>query len=313
MNRRRFLVGTASALILGPSVWGAREKRPARRGLALGFGTYGMKSLKTEKALTVLSDIGFDAVELACFPGWDADTADLSKARRKSLRQQLADTGLELTAIMDRIGIDGDAKKRAQRIERIKLVAELAHDLVPDHSPLLQGVLGGSDSWEEMKPIYAEELTEWIELTDKLKLNIAIKPHRGSAMSRPSEAAELLTMLGKPPRLKMCYDYSHYDLRDMTLEGTIRVALPHTGHVAVKDVVPDGDKTRFVLPGEGGRIDYPKLLRMFYDGGYRGDIGCEVSSQVWREPGYDPVAAAKTSYKNMAATFVTSGVPRRGK
>lgn len=312
MKRRQFLIGTGSVLAFGPSVWAAEARRSGTQGLALGFGTYGMKSLKTERAVTLLSQIGFDAVELACFPGWDADTAALSKARRKSLRQQLSDTGLELTAVMDHIGIDGDAAKRAQRIERIKLAAQLAYGLAPDRPPLLQGVLGGSDSWDEMKLIYADELKEWSELTEELKLNIAIKPHRGSAMSRPSQAIELLTMLGKPPRIKMCYDFSHYDLRDMTLEGTIHTALPHTSHVAVKDVVPLGDKTTFVLPGEGGRIDYPKLLRLFYDGGYRGDISCEVSSAVWRQPGYDPVAAAKTCYKNMAAAFVKSGVPRRG-
>ena len=313
MQRRRFLVGTAAALLLGPSAWGATKKRATTQGLALGFGTYGMKSLTTEQSLTTLSEIGFDAVELACFPGWDADTASLSSARRKSLRQQLSNTGLELTALMDHIGIDADKTKRAARLERIKLAAQLAHDLAPDQPPLLQGVLGGSDSWKEMKPLYAEELGQWIAVAEKIKLNIAIKPHRGSAMSRPSEAVELLTMLGNPARIKMCYDYSHYDLRDMTLEGTIRTALPHTSHVAVKDVVPDSNKTRFMLPGEGGRIDYAKLLRLFYDGGYRDDISCEVSSQVWRAPGYDPVVAAKTSYKNMAAAFVKSAVPRRDK
>ena len=105
MQRRRFLISTASALVLGPSVWAAEKKAAKKRGLPLGFGTYGMKTLKTEKAFEVLADIGFDAVELACFPDWDADTAKLSKERRKSLRKLLGDTGLELTAIMDRIGI----------------------------------------------------------------------------------------------------------------------------------------------------------------------------------------------------------------
>ncbi len=314
MQRRQFLVSTASALVLGPSVWGAdaQSKPPPARGLLLGFGTYGMQALKTEKALAVLDRIGFDAVELACMSGWDADSVGLSQARRRSLRKLLGDTRLELTAITEGLRIDGDATRRAQRLERIKLAAQLAHDLMPDRPPLLQTVLGGGDAWEEMKPIFADELRDWIRWADALELTIAIKPHRGGAMSRPSQAVELITALGTPPRLKICYDYSHYDLRDMTLEGTIRTALAFTGHVAVKDVVKDGDGTRFVLPGEGGRIDYSTLLRLFYAGGYRGDISCEVSSQVWRQPGYEPVAAAKTCYKNMAAAFVKSGVPRKG-
>ena len=59
----------------------------------------------------------------------------------------------------------------------------------------------------------------------------------------------------------------------------------------------------FLLPGESGTFDYANLLRLFHEGGYRGDVCCEVSSMVSSKPGYDPSAAAKTCYRNMARAF----------
>jgi hypothetical protein len=39
-------------------------------------------------------------------------------------------------------------------------------------------------------------------------------------------------------------------------------------------------------------------------------VCCEVSTQVWSQDGYDPVAAAKTCFAHLSAAFEKSGVPR---
>src|SRR5262249_17332189 len=116
--------------------------------------------------------------------------------------------------------------------------------------------------------------------------------------------------LGDSPRLRMVYDYSHYAFRDMPLEETVREALPYTAHVAVKDAVRDGEAVKFVLPGASGTFDYSHLLKLLVDGGYRGDVCCEVSSMVSRAAGYDPVAAAKSCYASMTQAFKAANVAR---
>jgi hypothetical protein len=58
-----------------------------------------------------------------------------------------------------------------------------------------------------------------------------------------------------------------------------------------------------VLPGESGLIDYRKLIWDAFELGYRGDINVEVSGQVWGQRGYDPIAAALKSYRNLAPAF----------
>ena len=55
---------------------------------------------------------------------------------------------------------------------------------------------------------------------------------------------------------------------------------------------------------------FAKLLKLLFDGGYRGDISCEVSGMVWNKPGYEPVAAAETCYRPLAEAFAEGNVPR---
>ncbi len=312
MQRRDFLAAAVAGGWLASTTVRAQDAPPAAE-MTLGFSTYGMKTLKTERALEAIAKTGFDTAELTISQGWDADSAHFGAERRQAVCKQLAGLGLRISSLMENLHIDADANARRQRLERLKLAAGLAHTLAPDNPPLMQTVIGGGGAWREKKALYAEELAQWLKVADAEELTIAIKPHRGGALSRPTEAVELINQLGKPRRLRMCYDYSHYDLRDMPLESTVRAAMPWVGHIAVKDVVPDGKKTRFVLPGESGRIDYPKLLRLFYELGYRGDVCCEISGQVWSRKDYAPLSAAKTCYANMAEAFKKSGVPRPAK
>ena len=310
IHRRRFLekaVLTGTALASNPHLLEATQSTPA---LTLGFSTYGAKTLSTEAAITMIAKTGFDSIELTIWPDWDANPAKMGSKRRKEIRKRLADAGLRVTSLMEHLHIDEPKRTPAQRLERLKLAAGLAHDLSPQRPPLLQTTIGGGGKWTEKRNAYAAEIADWMTIADAHDLVIAVKPHRGGAFSRPSEASELLTGLGKPKRLKMCYDYSHYDFRDMTLEGTIRTSLPHVGHIAVKDVVRRNKRLRFVLPGEGGRIDYSRLITQFHRGGYRGDICVEISGQVWSQKGYEPLAAARSCYKHLAQAFINAKVAR---
>ncbi len=53
-------------------------------------------------------------------------------------------------------------------------------------------------------------------------------------MSQPSEAIWLFEQLGKPARLRMVYDYSHYAYRDLLIDETVRESLPWTAHMAAQ-------------------------------------------------------------------------------
>lgn len=311
MRRRELLqmfAGTCSAACL-PSV-GATETTAAN-GCLLGFSTYGAKSMKTEAAIHMLQEIGFDSVELAVWQDWDADPAQMSQTRRQTLRQQLGDSGLVLTSLMEHVP-PTDERKQEFALSRLRLAAELAHDLCPRSPPLVQTVLGGG-AFEKSKSWLTDRVGKWADLAAEMQVTIAIKPHRGGVVSQPSEAVWLFEQLGKPKNLRMVYDYSHYAFRNLAIDETIEVAIPYTAHVAVKDAVQQSDRVVFQLPGQAGTIDFEKVIGSLYQRGYRGDISCEVSGMVWKRSGYDVRQAAETCYQNVAEAMGEANVPRRGR
>ncbi|MDP7205521.1 MAG: sugar phosphate isomerase/epimerase family protein [Pirellulaceae bacterium] len=307
-TRRHFLAGTISTLVLARTrpVLAARR----RRAMLLGFGTYGTRDLSTEEAIRLIADRGYDAIELTVNAGWDASPERMSPDRRKKIRELLAESGLELTSLRERINPSADDTQEQKNLDRLRRSAELGRQLGGGHPPQIQTVLGGG-SWEERRQMFVDRLGAWAELAREAGTVVSIKPHRGGAMSRPSQAVWIFEQLGNPRWLRMVYDFSHYIFRDMQLEETIRQSARYTNQVVVKDTVRTADGgTTFVLPGESGNIDYPQLLRLFHRHGYRGDVSCEVSSAVWRQEGYDPRAAVQTCYRNMSAAFQAAGLRR---
>ena len=309
-SRREFVRSTLAAMAGLSVVPALTAAATTRQGMTIGFSTYGMKTLKTEEALKQVAKIGFDAVEMAVRPDWDAAPARMSTPRRNDVRKQLADSGLELSSFMEHLYPNANDAEHAKGLERLKGVIQLGYDLSPDDPPLIQTVFGGKD-WDKNKQMFLDRLGDWNELGKQSKVVFAIKPHRGGALSKPSEAVWLVEKLGNPPWIRMVYDYSHYAFREMPMDETIKTALPITAHIAAKDTVMKNGRTAFVLPGESGNFDFKSLLQQFYKGGYRGDISCEVSGMVWGKTGYDPVVAATTCYKNMSTYFKAAGVPRR--
>jgi sugar phosphate isomerase/epimerase len=304
LNRRHFL--KSSTVALGTTVVPISLKGRRQNTCTLGFSTYGMKELKTPQALAVLEEIGYDSVELTIKNGWHADPAKLDKKKRIELQKRLADSPLRLTSFMEHVA-PTDAKKQTYALNRLKLATEMAHDLAPKCPPLIQSTLGNG-KFADMRKSLRDRLGEWLQIADATGTTIAIKPHRGSVVSRPSEAIWLLDQLGNPSRLRMVFDYSHYIFRELSMGDTIRTSLPYTAHIAVKDAVKVNGRVAFKLPGETGTIDFPALIRLFYAGGYDGDFNCEVSGMVWNNKGYDPVVAAKTCYHNMNKALLQAGV-----
>ena len=295
MNRRQFIqssIALSSAAVLGA------EPEKKETALTLGFSLYGMKKLKTGDALLRLSSIGYDSVEFCLNDGWDAAPKNLTPKRRRALRILLDHFELKLTALMLNLSLAGDQKHNH---EKLKEAAEVGHDLSPEAQPLIETVMGGG-KWADVKNKYRDSLGEWAETAKATKTLVCVKPHRSGAVNRPENAVWLVEQI-KSPWIKLAYDYSHFAHRDMKLEDTLKTMIPHTRFIHVKDTIIKDGKPRFVLPGESGLIDYQKLIWRAHELGYRGDINVEVSGQVWNQPGYDPIAAALKSYRNIAPAF----------
>lgn len=291
LSRRSFLHASVGLLAL-PALAAPEEN------LTLGFSLYGMKTLKTGDALLRLSSIGYDSVEFCLNDGWDAAAGKLTAKRRRALKVLLAQFQLKLTALMVNLSLAGDQKLNH---EKLKQAAQIGHDLSPGAPPLIETVMGNGE-WAVVKNQFRDSLGEWAETAQAAKTLVCVKPHRFGAVNRPEHAVWLAEQI-KSPWINLAYDYSHFAHRGMKLKDTLKAMIPHTRFIHVKDTVIKNGKPRFVLPGESGLIDYRKLIWDAFELGYRGDINVEVSGQVWGQRGYDPIAAALKSYRNLAPAF----------
>ncbi|MCA8999662.1 MAG: sugar phosphate isomerase/epimerase [Planctomycetaceae bacterium] len=312
LTRRQALIcstGMAVAAAIRP-LW-ADSSGDGKSAITLGYSTYPLPNHSPKDAIELIANTGFDSLELTVTPDREVSPGNLNAAARKALRSHISDRGLKLTSLMEHIPVGSDDKEHQSQLDRLRAAAELGHALSPEHPPVIQTVLGGKD-WEAVRPLFLKRLADWKKVAEESQTVIAIKPHRGNAMSRPEQAVELLKELGESPWFRLCYDYSHFAFRDMPLPETIEVAAPWTAHIAVKDAAKDGDRVNFALPGEAGTIDYAALIKQFHALGYRGDVCIEVSSQVWRAADYDADHAIQISYRNMARAFEQAGISRAG-
>lgn len=288
----RIAGAAAVASMIGRSM--IRADEPIARP-QIGFSVYGMKSLSITDALRVCSEIGYECVELAAMADWPCAPEKLSADQRREIKQQLADRGLKLAAIMENLPLAVDGEAHRNNLDRLKRAMQLAHDIAPDQMPLLETVLGGSpDKWPMLKEKFLERLRDWGRVAVENDSIIAIKAHIAGALHLPQDAADVVKAIDSKG-IQLTYDFSHFQLRDVPLADSWQAMAERTRFVHVKDGRGKPGAFQFLLPGEG-TTDYVELFRLFKASRYTGPVMVEVSAQISSKPGYDPIAAAKKSW-----------------
>jgi len=318
-SRRQFLrfvaaTSAGGALCRDPEASAGRydeAQGEASRRIGLGFSLYGMKGLSLADALRECAEIGYDGVELALMPGYSAEPKSLSAARRREVRDLLASLELALPAMMDNFHPVVEDAEHGRNLERIRSAAELAHAVSPASPPLLETVLGGRPrQWDDLKGPMVERLRQWAKVAEEHDLLICVKPHVSGALHRPDDALWLLEQV-ESPAIGLAYDYSHFQLRGLSMAETIDRLVPVASFIHVKDTEGDAENVRFLLPGDGS-TDYGDYLRQVNAAGYEGYVVVEVSGQLHNKPDYDPHAAARRSYAALAEAFDEAEVRRPG-
>lgn len=306
-SRRRLLAVGSAAFIARtlPSARGAEPEIEKFR-IGLGFSLYGMKSLEIGEALFACGKQGYDCVEFALMPGYHADPLKLSPEDRKRLRDLLIENKLRVAAYMENLLLLAEERQHQLNLDRLKLAGELCHALGPDKPPI-ETVLGGKPAqWEENRGRMVERLAAWAKVAEEAQTVIAIKGHVGNAAHLPEHVSWLVTQVDSP-WLKATYDHSHFELRGIDVTTSLKMLLPHTAFIHVKDARGDAAKFQFLLPGQG-KTDYLAYAKLLGELGYRGDIVVEVSGQISSRADYDPLEATRRCYDHLAPALARAGV-----
>jgi sugar phosphate isomerase/epimerase len=263
---------------------------------SLGFSLYGMKSLPLDVAMKACAEIGYLHVEFALNAGYPTEPSVFSSDSRVKAAAMLKELRLNLPCMMVHLSLIADEKSHASALNLIQSASELGRELVPEQPPILETVLGGSPTkWEEQKKTMVDKLHDWASTAEKSKTVIAIKAHVSSAVNSPERLLWLLDEV-KSPSIQIAYDYSHFELQGIDMEESMKLLLPRTRFIHVKDSIGELGKFQFVLPGLG-RTDYEKYFSLLRQHSYAGPVCVEVSGQVFNKPNYEPIDAAKECYR----------------
>ncbi len=287
-----------AAMVATPATGSAQRAR-----YQLGYGLYGMRSIPHMEGLGHIARIGYKHAEITLRPGWDTEPKLLNAASRKAIRQRISDLGLTLVDVMEGMQPASNATVETN-LERLRMAAEVAHECSPGAPALIQCPIGGRPgTFMERRQAMADELAIWASKLDALDVTFCIKPHSKQAMGRPDDMLWMLQQVNHP-RLRGVYDYGHFMAFGLDLVSTIRQLGKHVGFIHIKDAVGKAPDHRFVLPGDGG-VDYALFLKTMAEVGYQGPIVVEVSTDVFSQPGYDPVGTAERVWAKLSPVFAS--------
>ena len=279
--------------------------------MKLGYSTWSTRDQPLEETIRHLDRIGYDGIEIAVNPGWTGHVDDLDAAARRRIRQQLDDSGIELSALVsghrNQVAESADYEQGKARYRReLDLALEWAK---PGLIPSMDVAVGGtSDQWEALKNLIVERVGETVALSAERNVVVALEPHSGQAIDTPQRMLWVIEQVNSP-FCRVNFDISHFDVYGMPIEETIPLLAPYTEHTHIKDERGRFPNHEFLIPGEGD-FDYVSYLRLMDQYGYRGHVSPEISLMVQRRPDYDPVAAMEQTYRVVADAFERSGVPR---
>ena len=279
--------------------------------MKLGYSTWGMPTVPIDTAISHVSGLGFDGIELTIIPRFTTELSTLGTVERKRISTLLKQHNLALPAIAAHSSLlETDQDAHLKNMWRLKGGVDLAIDLAQgDEIAAVNTTPGGKpEDWNSNKQFLVERIGELVEYGASQGVTIAIEPHIGAIIDTPEKVLELLELVNSP-FLKVNFDISHFDIVGIPTEKTVSALAPVSIHTHVKDQKGLAPDFEFLIPGEGP-FDYVEYLKLMEAHGYDGYITAEVSFMVQARANYDPLAAATLSYKTLSKAFVEAGIDR---
>ena len=270
-----------------------------------------MPAVPVDRALSFLSEQGFDAVELTVLPNYTTAVDRLDAEERRRIRKLFTGYGLAMPAVAaHRSLLDEDPGAHMENMGVLKQAVDLCAEWGDGRGmPVLDTVLGGApEDWEPRLDFIFERVRQLVDYAADRGVVIGMEAHVGSALDTAEKSVQLVESIDSP-HLGLNFDISHFDVLGMPIEETVRLMAPYAVHTHVKDQRGKAPDYEFLVPGEGD-FDFVAYLRAMHAAGYRGSITAEVSYMVQKRPEYDPFEAAALCYRTLEKAFAEAEVPR---
>lgn len=265
-----------------PSSHGNHEKYFVMK---LAFSTNAFKNYTLDEAISIISKLGYDGVEILCdiphaYPG------AMSEERIADIKNLLSRKGIAVSNLnaftLYAIGdvyhpswIEEDLELRRLRIkhtiECVKMAAKLGSKIVSTEpgGPITSSSL----KREHLLKTFIDSLTEVVPIAEKERVKILIEPEPELLIQNSQEFLELMDMI-ESPCIKLNFDIGHFFCVGEDLCKTIYKLADYIEHFHIEDI----SKQRIhkhLLPGEGV-IDFKSVFRTIRDVGFDGYATVEL-------------------------------------
>lgn len=297
--------------------------------IQLGFASAILEELSLEEVLRLAADIGYDCVEVMCWPLSKAerryagithiDVNALDAKRVAEIHALVQETGVEISSLGYYPNCLAPDEEEAQRsVEHLKKVMQAAHDLGLGKVTTFIGrdyTKSVDDNWPRM-------LATWqplMELAERLNLKVGIEncpmlfsrdewPGGKNLATSPSIWRRMFADIGSP-NLGLNYDPSHMVWQQMDYLKPIRDFVERIFHAHAKDVRLDRHRLDEVgilahpleyhtpkLPGLG-EVNWGKYFSTLQDAGYDGPVCVEVEDRAYEGSLEDRKNSLRQSYR----------------
>lgn len=260
--------------------------------------TMGAPGRPLEDCIDLFAEIGFDGIEVRVAPDGQIDPWSFSASDAENARKHADEAGLEFACLTPYArAFAGSARDEELRL--LNRVAEIARELgcpaVRAYGGFVNGEIGRRESWLRT----VDALKEAAAFADERGVRLAIETHGGTMALSASEAASMVTEVGRE-NVGILLDYAWVHLAGReSLDAVLRLALPRIFHVHAKGWILSGEKPQSALLGEGD-IPWGPFLRSLAGSGYEGFVSNEYEKH-WHAELPDPEIGMRHDLEKMRA------------
>ena len=246
--------------------------------IGISYHAGGMKDHSLQEVVKILSDVGYDAIEMMCGPETHIRSGDVTDALLKEVKTMVDDHGLKV-AVVNPFGGPGlyqlALEDQQKAVDHYALLQDVALALQARGVNFLTGY--GADKGDNFAwRLLVDVLKPICRRAEGLNLTMNIHNHEATTIDAPDKVPLLIDHVGSPA-LKLLNDITNfYHLGSDIVEVTARL-VPVTAHCHVKGVKGMYPYSTFLIPGEEeDELDFRSFAQALGEGGYDGCVSVET-------------------------------------